>query len=332
MLKNPSRLLRLLTLLQARRDWTGAELAERLGVTTRTVRRDIDKLRDLDYPVHAGTGPGARYRLGPGAALPPLLLDDDEAVAVAVALHTAAGSGVTGVGDTALGALIKVEQVLPSRLRHRVSALQIATVPTAQTGSPVDVDLLTSVAAACRDHQQLRFGYRSHGGGESARRTEPHRVVSWGRRWYLVAWDLDRADWRSFRLDRMGPTTTGPRFAPREPPGGDAAAFVSRGVAEVWTTQARVRLHAPADAVRSRMWPLHGRLVPIDENSCMLYLGAENPQILAYLLVVLDVDFTVESPAGFDGYLRTVADRFTTAAAHSAHTGSSESGHSCRPW
>jgi predicted DNA-binding transcriptional regulator YafY len=315
MLKNPSRLLRLLTLLQARREWAGPELAERLGVSTRTVRRDIDKLRDLDYPVHAGTGPGARYRLGPGAALPPLLLDDDEAVAVAVALHTAASSGVAGVGETALGALIKVEQVLPSRLRYRVGALQIATVPVTPGGSLVDVDLLTTVAAACRDRQQLRFDYRSHDGGGSVRRTEPHRLVSWGRRWYLVAWDLDRADWRSFRLDRVSPgVQAGPRFAHREPPGGDAAAFVARAVADVWATQARVRLHAPADAVRDRMWPLHGRLVPIDEHSCMLHLGAENPQILAYLLVVLGVDFTVESPPGFAGQLRAVAERFTRAA------------------
>ncbi|WP_203932427.1 helix-turn-helix transcriptional regulator [Virgisporangium ochraceum] len=315
MLKNPSRLLRLLTLLQARRDWTGPELAERLEVSTRTVRRDIDKLRSLDYPVHAGTGPGARYRLGPGAALPPLLLDDDEAVAVAVALHTAAGSGVADIGDTALGALIKVEQVLPSRLRHRVGALRIATVPSAQGGSPVDVDLLTAVASACRDRQQLRFAYRSYDGGGSERRTEPHRLVSWGRRWYLVAWDLDRADWRSFRLDRIGPRPqTGPRFAAREPPGGDAAAFVSRGVADVWESQARIRLHAPADAVRDRLWPLHGRLVPIDGHSCMLHLGADSPQILAYLLVVLGVDFTVESPPGFAAHLRAVAGRLTAAA------------------
>jgi predicted DNA-binding transcriptional regulator YafY len=316
MLKNPSRLLRLLTLLQARRDWSGPELAERLGVTTRTVRRDVDKLRSLDYPVHAGTGPGARYRLGPGAALPPLLLDDDEAVAVAVALHTAASSGVAGVGETALGALIKVEQVLPSRLRHRVGALQIATVPTSRSGALVDVDLLTAVAAACRDRERLRFGYRSYTGGESVRRTEPHRLVSWGRRWYLVAWDLDRADWRSFRLDRMTPhLPTGPRFAHREPPGGDAAAFVARSVADVWTTHARVRLHAPADAVRDRMWPLHGRLEPVDEHSCVLHFGAENPQMLAYLLVMLGVDFTVESPAGLAEQLRAVAERFAKAAA-----------------
>jgi predicted DNA-binding transcriptional regulator YafY len=316
MLTNSARLLRLLTLLQTRREWSGTELAERLGVSTRTVRRDVDKLRDLDYPVSAGSGPGARYRLGAGAALPPLLLDDDEAVAVAVALHTAAGSGVADIGETALDALIKVEQVLPSRLRHRVSALQIATVPVVGGVPRVDVDLLTLVATACRDRQQLRFDYRAHDGGASSRRTEPHRLVSWGRRWYLVAWDLDRGDWRSFRLDRLVPREPlGPRFAPREPPDGDAAAFVMRGVADVWQAQARVRLHAPAEVVRERMWPLHGRLEPVDEQSCLLHLGAESPRMLAYLLVVLDVDFTVESPAGYGDALRAVAARFGRAAA-----------------
>ncbi len=215
------------------------------------MRRDVDKLRDLDYPVHAGSGPGSRYRLGAGAALPPLLLDDDEAVAVAVALHTAASSGVAGIGETALGALIKLEQVLPSRLRHRVGALQIATVPVVGGGARVDVDLLTTIATVCRDHQQMRFDYRTYGGDESLRRTEPHRLVSWGRRWYLVAWDLDRADWRSFRLDRLHPRLpTGPRFTPRQLPDGDAAAFDSLGVADVWAAQARVRLHAPAEVGR----------------------------------------------------------------------------------
>jgi predicted DNA-binding transcriptional regulator YafY len=318
-LKNPSRLLRLLTLLQTRREWSGPELADRLDVSTRTVRRDIDRLRALDYPVHAGTGPGARYRLGAGAALPPLLLDDEEAVAVAVALHTAASSGVAGIGETALGALIKVEQVLPSRLRHRVSALQVATVPVGGGGPRVDADVLTAVATACRDQQQLRFDYRAHDGGESVRRTQPHRLVSWGRRWYLVAWDLDRGDWRSFRLDRVRPhAPTGPRFTPRPLPEGDAAAFVARGVADVWAAQARVRLYASADTVRQRMWGIHGRLEPVDEHSCLLHLGAESPRVLAYLLTVLDVDFTVESPAGYDGYLSAVAARFQRAAASSA--------------
>jgi predicted DNA-binding transcriptional regulator YafY len=321
MLNNSSRLLRLLALLQARTEWSGAELADRLGVSTRTVRRDIDKLRELDYPVDAGIGPGAGYRLGVGAALPPLLLDDDEAVAVAVALRTAAGGGVAGIGETALSALVKLEQVLPSRLRHRIGALQIATVPSAGGGPSVDAEVLTAVAAACRDRQQLRFDYRAGDGAESLRRVEPHRLVVWGRRWYLAAWDLGRAGWRSFRVDRMRPRIpTGPRFTPREPPGGDAAAFVADAVADVWPVQARVRLHAPAATVRERMWPVHGRLEPVDERSCLLHVGADTPRMLAYLLTVLDVDFTVESPAGFVEHLHAVASRYERAAATSSGT------------
>jgi predicted DNA-binding transcriptional regulator YafY len=147
--------------------------------------------------------------------------------------------------------------------------------------------------------------------------------VSWGRRWYLVAWDLDRTGWRTFRLDRLTPRVpTGPRFVPREPPDGDAAAFVMRGVADVWAAQARIRLHAPADVVRDRMWPLHGRLEPLDEHSCMLHLGAENPRVLAQLLTVLDVDFTVESPVGYAEHLRALAERFHRAASSSEAFGS----------
>ncbi|SDW65943.1 Predicted DNA-binding transcriptional regulator YafY, contains an HTH and WYL domains [Amycolatopsis xylanica] len=316
MLETSARLLRLLTLLQTRREWPGAELAERLGVSTRTVRRDVDKLRELEYPVHAGTGPGAAYWLGAGAALPPLLLDDDEAVAVAVALRTAAGGGVSGIGETALGALVKLEQVLPSRLRHRISALQIATIASAGPG--VDADVLTAVAMACRDRQELRFGYRKHDGAESVRRVEPYRLVSWGRRWYLVAWDAERADWRSFRVDRMSPRIPlGPRFTPREPPS-DPATFVSRGVAEAWQARVRVRLFAPAEVVRERMWGLHGTLEPVDGHSCLLHLGAESPRMLAFLLAVLDADFVVESPAGLGDHLTLVAERYRRAAESSA--------------
>jgi predicted DNA-binding transcriptional regulator YafY len=317
MLANASRLLRLLTLLQSRRDWSGAELADRLGISVRTLRRDVDKLRELDYPVRAGTGPGARYRLGSGVALPPLVLDDDEAIAVAVALRTVAGGGVTDIGETALRALMKLEQVLPSRLRHRVGAFQIDTVPVAADGPAVDTDLLTLVATACRDRQLLRFDYRSYDDTASVRRTEPYRLVSWGRRWYLVAWDLDREGWRSFRLDRLRPyIPVGPRFADtRQPPdNGDAASFLSRSVSDVWPIQASVLLRAPAETIRDRIWPLHGRLEPVDGQTCRLYLGAETPRMLAYLLSVLDVDFTVESPPEMVAHLHAVAARFERAA------------------
>src|SRR5262245_6206297 len=216
------RLLKLLSLLQARPGWTGQELAERLAVTARTVRNDVERLRRLGYPVHASPGVGGGYRLGAGAALPPLLLDDEEAVAVALGLRTAAGGAVAGIEETSLRALVKLEQVLPSRLRHRVNALHstMATVPG--VGPTVEAGVLTAIAAATRDRERLRFDYRDHDGSGSVRDVEPHRVVSWGRRWYLVAWDAGKQDWRTFRVDRMRPRRpTGPRFIPREVPGGD---------------------------------------------------------------------------------------------------------------
>jgi predicted DNA-binding transcriptional regulator YafY len=186
------RLLKLLSLLQTRSDWTGSELAERLQVSGRTVRNDVERLRRLGYPVHASPGVGGGYRLGAGAALPPLLLDDEEAVAVAVGLRTAAGGAVAGIEETSLRALVKLEQVLPSRLRHRVNALHSA-MAAVQTGGPtVDAEVLTAIAAAIRDRQRLRFDYRRHDGSASVRDVEPHRMVSWGRRWYLVAYDADR--------------------------------------------------------------------------------------------------------------------------------------------
>src|SRR6266545_2546717 len=209
MLETSARLLRLLSLLQARRDWSGPDLADRLGVSARTVRRDVERLRSLGYPVHATSGTAGGYRLGAGAALPPLLLDDDEAVAVAVGLRTAAGGSVAGIEETSVRALVKLEQVLPSRLRHRVNALWTSTVPVPVPGdgATVDAEVLTAIAGACRDHQRLRFDYRDHGGSASVRTVEPHRLVCWGRRWYLLAWDTDRNDWRTFRVDRLQPRT-----------------------------------------------------------------------------------------------------------------------------
>lgn len=253
MKETSARLLRMLTLLQIRRKWSGQEMADRLGVSTRTIRRDVDKLRDLDYPVNAVKGIIGGYRLGAGAQLPPLLLDDDEAVAIAITLRTAAGSNVTGIGETALRALIKLEQVLPSRLRHRVNALQLSTVRTPDGGPTVDAEVLTAIGTACRDHQRLRFDYNGLGGTNSIRVTEPHELLIWGRRWYLVAWDLDRDDWRSFPVDRIRPRTpTGPRFTPRDIPSGDAAAHVARSVAQMWPDQATIRLLAPSESITAR--------------------------------------------------------------------------------
>ncbi|MBO0841095.1 MAG: WYL domain-containing protein, partial [Sciscionella sp.] len=214
MLETSARLLELLSLLQTPRDWTGAELAERLAVDVRTVRRDIDKLRNLGYPVHAAAGV-AGYRLGAGTKLPPLLLNDDEAIAVVLGLRTAAGGTIAGVEESSLRALAKLEQIIPSRLRHRVSTLQAATVSIPSGAKAVDPDVLTAISAAIRDHEQLRFDYLTHGGDESRRRAEPHRLVHSGRHWYLLGWDVDRDDWRTYRVDRLRPRIpNGPRFAP----------------------------------------------------------------------------------------------------------------------
>ncbi|WP_119730866.1 helix-turn-helix transcriptional regulator [Thermomonospora amylolytica] len=314
MKETSARLLKLLGLLQARREWPGAELAERLGVSTRTVRRDIGKLRALDYPIEVGMGPAGGYRLGSGTALPPLLLDDEEAVAVAVGLRTAAGSGVGGVGETALRALVKLRQVLPHRLWLRIESLQVANVQV--PGRPsVDAGELTAVAAACRDRLRLRFDYRDRHGRERLRVAEPHHLVTWGGRWYLLAWDLDREDWRTFRVDRIRTRTpAGPRFTPREVPGGDAAAFVARGVAESWPYRATVRLHAPADSEAARSAVTYGRIEPVDERSCLVRFGADSLHALAFLLGAFEVDFDVVDPPELADQLLVMADRFRRAA------------------
>src|SRR5579859_6211476 len=233
MLQTSGRLLRLLSLLQDLREWTGSDLAVQLDVSTRTVRADIGRLRSLGYPVHASRGSTGGYRLAAGAELPPLLLDDEEAIAVALGLRTAAVGAIGGIEDTSLRALAKLERVLPVRLRRRLNALSAATlaVPPDQPGPLVDARTLGLLAAACRDQERVSFEYRDHRGGGSARSVEPHRLVSWGRRWYLVAWDPGPGDWRTFRVDRIsGRPATGPRFHPRPPPQEDLAAYVSRGV------------------------------------------------------------------------------------------------------
>lgn len=305
-----ARLLRLLSLLQTRRQWSGAELAERLGVTDRTVRRDIERLRDLGYPVNAARGV-AGYELGAGAALPPLLLDDDEAVATVIGLRTAARGAVTGIDDAAMRALVKLEQVLPSRLRHRVAALQSAMVVVPTTGPTVALDTLTQIAAACRDAQRLRFDYRTRRGDEGRRTVEPHRLVQTGSRWYLLAWDVDRDDWRIFRVDRMQVRRPpGARFAPREPPGGDAAAYVAgRLSSSAWGPTARIIVHEPAEALRRRLWPGWGRVEYRDETSSLLTVGGESVQSLAVHILLLDVDVEVREPPELVEHLRRLATR-----------------------
>ncbi|MFE9563971.1 helix-turn-helix transcriptional regulator [Streptomyces sp. NPDC006487] len=313
MLDTSARLLRLLSLLQAHREWTGADLAGRLGVTPRTVRRDVDRLRELGYPVNASPGTGGGYQLGAGAELPPLLLDDDEAVAVAVGLRTAAGNGVEGIGEASVRALAKLEQVLPSRLRARVSALNRFTVPMFRGAgaSAIDPSVLTELAGVCRDAERLRFGYRDHGGTVTRRTVEPHRLVCSERRWYLVAWDLDREDWRTFRVDRIEPRPPhGPRFTPRPPPAEDLAAYVSKGISQrVYAARAVVRLRVPEHEAARIVGPADGTLEPLDEQSCILRTGAVNLDVLVIHIMLIGCEFEVVEPAELTDRIRAARDR-----------------------
>jgi len=315
MLDTSARLLRLLSLLQARRDWTGAELATRLGVTTRTVRHDMERLRALGYPVEARPGVAGGYRLGAGGSLPPLLLDDEEAVAVAIGLRTAASGSIAGMEETSVRALAKLQQVLPARLRHRISAFRTHTLPMPSPGPQVDPDLLTVIAGACRDHERLRFDYRTHSGAAGRREVEPYRLINDRRRWYLLAWDMDREDWRTFRADRIEPRTpNGPRFTPRElPPDQQIAARVARGVGEAtWRYRAHVIVHAPAAHVRQRL-PIPVDVEPLGADRCAFRPGSEHPQMLALYLGMLDADFEVVDSPELLRALRELAERYERA-------------------
>jgi predicted DNA-binding transcriptional regulator YafY len=310
-----SRLLELLSLLQGRRDWPGGELAERLEVSGRTIRRDVDRLRGLGYPVESLTGPAGGYRLQAGTAMPPLLLDDDEAIAIAVGLRTAARASVTGIEETSVRALVKLEQVLPAHLRRRVRALQTATLTVPGGGPSVDPQTLTVIAAACRDAERVRFAYRDRDGTDSRREVEPHSLVNLGRRWYVVAWDRDREDWRSFRLDRLArPASTGLRFTPRDLPAKDAAAYVKQSLAAMPSRyEARLTLRAPAEAVRERPFAHWGTVKPIDEQTCEYRTSDDDLDWLALRVGMLDVDFDVHEPPELIEALLKVAQRLRSA-------------------
>ena len=317
MSQTSSRLLELLSLLQGRRDWPGTELAGRLEVSGRTIRRDVDRLRQLGYPVESLTGPAGGYRLAAGTAMPPLLLDDDEAIAIAVGLRTAARASVTGIEETSVRALVKLEQVLPAHLRRRVSALGSATVALPASGPTVDPQALTVIAAACRDSECVRFGYKRRDGEESRRDTEPHSLVNLGRRWYLVAWDRGRDDWRSFRVDRLTrPASTGVRFTPRKLPAKDAAAFVEQSISSRPNRyEARVTLALSAEEMKTRVPPWWGgSLEPIDARSCEYRTGDDDLHWLAMRVAMLGVDCQVHEPPELIDELRTVADRLARAA------------------
>ncbi|MFJ8487437.1 helix-turn-helix transcriptional regulator [Streptomyces sp. NPDC094038] len=310
MLTVSARLLQVLSLLQARPSWTGPELAERLGVSARTVRSDIGKLRELGYPVHALPGVGGGYQLTPGAKLPPLLLDDDEATAVAIGLNSAAAGAVAGIEEAATRALAKLEQVLPSRLRRRIDLLRTSIVIPRHGGPVVAPEVLTAIAAACRDQHRLRFDYRTHDGIDQRRELEPHRLVHLGRKWYLIGWDPQRADWRTFRADRMQPRTpTGPRFTPREPPERDLTAYVTKGVDAALTRyRARVRVHKSATELVQWLTPATV-VEAVDDHTCLVHVGAETPHMLAAHILVIDADFEVDGPPELLDALRTIGNR-----------------------
>ncbi len=306
------RLLALLSLLQTPREWPGSELARRLEVSPRTVRRDVERLRDLGYPVEAAMGAEGGYRLVAGAALPPLLLDDEEAVAIAVGLRTAAGQAVQGIEEAAVRALTKLERVLPARLRYRVGTLNAATVPLV-TGDQqvVDPGQLTEIAAAVTNRERLRFAYRDSAGTTSKRHVEPYRLVSAGRRWYLVAFDVDRDDWRVFRVDRIaGSFATGARYTERALPEGDPATFVtSKLYSSAPTYEAVVLVELPAADVPAHL----GTIEPVDDRRSRVRAAADTLEWLAFRFATAGCEFTVERPPELVDYLRSLAGRVDRA-------------------
>jgi len=289
-----SRMLALLSLLQARRDWPGAVLAHRLGVSGRTVRRDVERLRALGYRIGAAKGPDGGYRLAAGEELPPLLFDDEQAVAIAIALRTVASTGVD-VADAAERALATVSQVLPSRLRHRIDGIGISTETPA---TPVDPTVLHAVGTAVRDRTTLRFGYRDP--EAPTRRTHPHAIVARSGRWYLVAWDLDRDDWRIFRLDRMRPTTPpGARFDPRPLPEGDARDLLEARMKgsdrrNRWPCVGEIVIDRPADEIAP--WIGDGELEQRDDGSCALRIGSWSWAGVLASVVRFDAPFEIVGP------------------------------------
>ena len=316
-----ARMLRLLSLLQTHRFWSGGELSERLEVSPRTLRRDVDRLRDLGYDVDAVRGVAGGYQLRAGSNLPPLLLEDDEAVAIAVGLRSTAGGHVGGIEETSVQALTKVIALMPPRLRRRMDALKTQTDATPWSGGPVlDAGVLTTFAQACRDDETVTFDYTAADGTATGRRAEPHRLVNLGRRWYLVAYDRDRQDWRTFRIDRVtaAPRLTGQRFRPRELPGGDAVAFVREGLrSQPQRHQVRVRLEAPAAEVEALMgrW---GTVEPIPggtDGECRMVLNTDTFDWPVFILANLDCPFTVEGPPELAELLARVGRRFVGAEA-----------------
>lgn len=311
-----ARVLQLLGLLQSRRVWTSDELAERLEVTTRSVRRDIERLRELGYPVHASKGHGGGYQLGAGAALPPLLLDPDEAVAMAVCLRLAAGGSVAGVGESALRALSKLDQVMPARLRSQVAAVHDSTVTlTSAAQDAVDPDVLMTLARASRDHEHVSCGYVDIRGNATRRRLEPYQLVTTGWRWYLLGYDRDRTDWRSLRLDRMSDVRAlGSTFVPRDAP--DAADYVRRAItASPYRYVARVRYHASEDVVAQTFSAASVQIEPDGPDACIVTTGADDPDRMVLYLAMPGCEFEVLDPPEVARAVGAAAERLRRAAA-----------------
>ncbi len=319
MLDASARLLRLLALFSSRRFWSGADLAERLEVTERTLRRDVEKLRSLGYEVRSTSGPAGGYHLGAGSSLPPLSLDADEALSVVVGLRTAAVSSVAGVEGAAARALSKLEQVLPSAVREKVRALGAILEPMHFGGASVDAEVLGILAGACRDREVVSYAYEDRKGECSQRRVEPHGLVCAGSRWYLAAWDCGREAFRTFRVDRLSrvvPAREG--FAARPLPGGSARAYVSQSVATAqYETRVRVILHAPYEEVARRLSPLSGRLEKLDEGRCVLEAGGRELRPLGLYVALLDCDFEVLEPAALVAELDVLSRRLARAAQRS---------------
>ncbi|MER5393402.1 YafY family protein [Saccharopolyspora sp. NPDC002686] len=308
------RVLRLLALLQRRPSWTATELAAELGVTDRSVRRDVERLRALGYPVHATAGVGGGYQLGAGTRLPPLLFDDEEAIATAVSLRLASGGTVAGTGEAALRALAKLDQVMPPRLRAEVRAVHSATDTLVGPGTEIDAELLVTLARACRDSVRVRFRYARRGDEESERAVEPVRMVATRHRWYLMAFDVDRDDWRTFRLDRMREVTaTTWRFRPREHP--DPVAYVQHSTSEApYRHLARVRLRATAAQVRDLVPPQVAKVEDDEDGWCTFTAGGDDLDWLAMHIARLGFEAEVLDPPELRRAAQHLAHRLTTMA------------------
>lgn len=316
MIDTSTRLLRLLSVLQSRRFWPGEELAARFEITPRTLRRDIDRLRSLGYTIAAVTGPGGGYQLGQGSSLPPLLLNDEEAVAVAVSLRSAMDT-FTGMNETAIGALVKLNQLLPARLRKRAGALQSVTVSVRGLETNLNADLLTELAVACRDCRRLTIRYQDHQGRASTRSLEPLRLAHTGnRRWYLLAWDLDRKAWRTLRVDRIkGKPVLGAAFTPRSPPA-DVERFIADAISSApYRCKGKFKVAGSVAELGERMPPWIGVLEPLDATHSLLTTGAETPEALLFQVMLVGVDFELVEPAELRDPLRAIAARFQRALA-----------------